>query len=1359
MGMKIGGNYSGGFVSDKSATINTPYIFTTFYSLPAYFNITPINLATAFSADPVNMSDASFRLEPTDLSLGQTEPLGITFSRYYSPTRRHQNLANIGNGWVHSYYFDLEEISDPIGSLGGTTPAQMTPMLVATCAASALYNSQPDPKNWLVTALIAKWGIDQTINNAVSIALGNDTLEFIRQPGGSFTPTANCTWTLTNNPNYTLKQRNGNAFIFNSSKQLTSITNQSGDTLSLTYTSGKLTKVTDWKGRTLTFTYSGTPSRLASVADNSGRSVSYDYTTSADGNLDLTSVTDPESKTSTFTYDTNHQIIATKDALNRLVVTNIYDSFGHVITQYTQGDTNKSWQIYWSGWETVSQDPAGSKQRYFYDDQTRLIAQQDPLGNTSQTIYDGQNHIVMTVSPLNETNQFIYDGNHNLIYSIDALGFTNQFVYDDQNNLTRSVDPLGNPSTFGYNSQFSLTGVTNGAGDWVNYAYNSDGTLHTRTDSGGMTTYGYDSTYGQLNSITYPNSLGSEGFLNNAFGDVLSHTNARGFVTTFQYNNRRQLTNSVAPTNLVTKIAYDPVGNVAGMTDARGNTASNTWSATRHLLATTLPSTPQGVPVITNAYDSRDWLTRTVDPLQNPTLYTNDLAGRLISLTDPVQRTTTFGYDADSRKIAATNAAQEVASQQWDARGSLLKLTDGAGHFSTRAYDSAGNQVILTNRNGKKWQFQFDGANRLTNTITPLNRSTSLTFNHQGLLSTIKDPDPAHQPTSLYYDAKGRLTNRTDNVGTTRYGYDANNNLTSVTNVGQASSLSQTFDAYNRMSSFKDVYGNLIQYRYDASGNVTNLVYPGGRNVYYAFDSLNRMTNVTDWSGRKTAVTYDLGSRVKSITRPNGTYRTIGYDAAGQATNILEQTAIGFPIAFFRFNWNSAAEAQWEFAAPLPHTNTPPTRTMTYDDDNRLATVNGSSVTSDLDGNLTYAPLTNGTFATYTYDARNRLLNAGGVTNAYDPAGNRVGITYGTNSVSYVVNPNAALSQVLMRVKNGVTNYYIYGAGLLYEITETATATNTLTYHYDYRGSTIALTDGNGNVTDRMEYSAYATLTYRIGTHDTPFLFNGRYGVQTDPNGLLYMRARYYNPYLCRFVSVDPAGFAGGLNFYAAFNGNPISYLDPFGLGAVGENNSSSWLSTGWNAVTSTTMAGVQDVWNVAYTGQLNPAPGVYDAAVEAAGDYVYDSGGVRGFYLGAGINRKYPGQGSLAGQVGLTGTWTVDSGTSAEIDFGAGLQERGYNGMLFTSQTVGVGSSYKFWNQDAGFQAPSLGNKGNIAAPTIYGGTMNVNGGANFLIQNQNNAGMGINYGPVYGGLVINPSLVLQNFIDSYHIITGTSR
>ena len=57
---------------------------------------------------------------------------------------------------------------------------------------------------------------------------------------------------------------------------------------------------------------------------------------------------------------------------------------------------------------------------------------------------------------------------------------------------------------------------------------------------------------------------------------------------------------------------------------------------------------------------------------------------------------------------------------------------------------------------------------------------------------------------------------------------------------------------------------------------------------------------------------------------------------------------------------------------------------MTYDDDNRLPTVNGSSVTSDLDGNLTNAPLTNATFVTIRLMRATGLSSSGGVTNFYD---------------------------------------------------------------------------------------------------------------------------------------------------------------------------------------------------------------------------------------------------------------------------------------------------------------------------------------------------------------------------------------
>jgi RHS repeat-associated protein len=98
----------------------------------------------------------------------------------------------------------------------------------------------------------------------------------------------------------------------------------------------------------------------------------------------------------------------------------------------------------------------------------------------------------------------------------------------------------------------------------------------------------------------------------------------------------------------------------------------------------------------------------------------------------------------------------------------------------------------------------------------------------------------------------------------------------------------------------------------------------------------------------------------------------------------------------------------------------------------------------------------------------------------------------------------------------------------------------------------VAITDFAGKVKERIEYSSYGRITQRTGsTTDTPFLFGGEAGVETDANGLYYMHARYYNPHLRRFINADPAGLAGGMNFYAYADGDPISMIDPSGLVAT----------------------------------------------------------------------------------------------------------------------------------------------------------------------------------------------------------------
>ncbi len=111
------------------------------------------------------------------------------------------------------------------------------------------------------------------------------------------------------------------------------------------------------------------------------------------------------------------------------------------------------------------------------------------------------------------------------------------------------------------------------------------------------------------------------------------------------------------------------------------------------------------------------------------------------------------------------------------------------------------------------------------------------------------------------------------------------------------------------------------------------------------------------------------------------------------------------------------------------------------------------------------------------------------------------------------------------------------------------------TCHYDNRGSTVAITNGQGTVTDTFTYGPYGEQCGRTGKTRTPFLYNGRYGVETDNNGLYYMRARYYNPDIKRFINQDviqgSLEDSRSLNRFVYTNGNPINGFDPFGTDVI----------------------------------------------------------------------------------------------------------------------------------------------------------------------------------------------------------------
>ena len=146
---------------------------------------------------------------------------------------------------------------------------------------------------------------------------------------------------------------------------------------------------------------------------------------------------------------------------------------------------------------------------------------------------------------------------------------------------------------------------------------------------------------------------------------------------------------------------------------------------------------------------------------------------------------------------------------------------------------------------------------------------------------------------------------------------------------------------------------------------------------------------------------------------------------------------------------------------------------------------------------------------------------------------------------------------MLQKTTNGITTKYIYGLGLLGEEKEGCFKT----YHFDYRGSTVAITDECGNITDTFKYDTYGKLISRTGNSFVILGYNGRDGVVTDRNGLLYMRARYYSPEMRRFINADilhgEISDSTSLNRYSYVNGNPVSFVDPYGLAAEERGNTS----------------------------------------------------------------------------------------------------------------------------------------------------------------------------------------------------------
>ena len=104
-----------------------------------------------------------------------------------------------------------------------------------------------------------------------------------------------------------------------------------------------------------------------------------------------------------------------------------------------------------------------------------------------------------------------------------------------------------------------------------------------------------------------------------------------------------------------------------------------------------------------------------------------------------------------------------------------------------------------------------------------------------------------------------------------------------------------------------------------------------------------------------------------------------------------------------------------------------------------------------------------------------------------------------------------------------------------------------LTYfHADGLGSIVKRTNQSGAAVHEYRYDAWGNV--EAGAGEPGHSFTGR---EWDPEiNLHYYRGRYYDSQAGRFVSEDPARFAGGRNFFAYVGNRPVDHADPLGLKA-----------------------------------------------------------------------------------------------------------------------------------------------------------------------------------------------------------------
>lgn len=940
---------------------------------------------------------------------------------------------------------------------------------------------------------------------------------------------------------------------------------------------------------------SGIAGLIRATTDPEGHVTEYDYYQDGFGKGLVKSKTlkDGDTVVSTITYEYNAQLQISKETTSYDLSKNLYsvkeyeyDKFNNIIVTKDYG-TGSTPAITITEYDLLSRKTAEYAPNYsadkshgtlttYYPDGNKKT-ETDAEGNVISYEYDAYGQVKKKVNPDGTMNLTEYDGlqREKATYFQSSESGTKQI-------LTQTAYEFAGYSFDIYTalndaSSHSYKGLKTTKTTYIT----ADKQVFTETLTDRKENVVYEKINGKVKhtSAYYAN------------GQLARQTDALDNTTKYEYSFLNKVTKTYAPFNdnekySIAENQYDKNGNVTRTIQTVQEQDSDTAKYS----------------VTENQYNAQNMLIQvtlsdgTANSEKNITKYFYNNAG--------VQTKMYTGLKSESDSDYMTT------SYEYDAWGRLIRTTDSTGYNSgTITYDLNGNVLTTTDSNGNVTTNTYDALNHVLTSETVSDDASknvlkSYTYDNMGRITSTTSNDLT---TTCIYDALGRkyteFEYNNDGYSTFRgYFYEGISQYVSEELTGQYHLLlyaDKKYEYDNEMRVIKVLEsGNeSVAYTYDANGNKASETLANGVVSTYTYNNANRITNLVTKSGETTISEYEYsyyldGSDACKIRKENGIIETTSYEYDGLKRLTKESVLNGSrAVNTYSYEYDDYGnrskmvssgtadyttvydynDADGDYTALLQKETKTATETSNATSADGLAknpldlvkttsdkpSVENTTYTYDANGNqITKA--TSEKTETYTYDGLNQLI---GFTDdettasyAYNVSGLRIEKTIDGETINHVWDGSQQIIADVVDNDFYEADCYLRGTNLVAKYNYLNGAKSEYTYYtQNAHGDVVNLTDESGSVVKAYTYDAFGVEQNIDDSDANAFRYCGEY--YDAEIGTIYLRARYYDPTIGRFISRD--SFAGenevplSLNLYTYCNNNPIVYLDPSGHVAI----------------------------------------------------------------------------------------------------------------------------------------------------------------------------------------------------------------